>query len=91
MQILINAISDVERQAVANGYLAPGKWNSPDTFGDLDDFHRNIEENGYYNYHQPVALQAQSEREQRKAPLVQIAGKEAGAIHSANILIYIEP
>lgn len=91
MQILINAISDVERQAVANGYLAPGKWNSPDTFGDLDDFHRNIEENGYYNYHQPVALQAQSEREQRKAPLIQIAGKEAGAIHSANILIYIEP
>lgn len=91
MQILINAISDVERQAVANGYLAPGKWNSPDTFGDLDDFHRNIEENGYYNYHLPVALQAQSEREQRKAPLIQIAGKEAGAIHSANILIYIEP
>lgn len=91
MQILINAISDVERQAVSNGYLAPGKWNSPDTFGDLDDFHRNIEENGYYNYHQPVALQAQSEREQRKAPLIQIAGKEAGAIHSANILIYIEP
>ena len=91
MQILINAISDVERQAIANGYLAPGKWNSPDTFGDLDDFHRNIEENGYYNYHLPVALQAQSEREQRKAPLIQIAGKEAGAIHSANILIYIEP
>ncbi len=91
MQILINAISDVERQAVSNGYLAPGKWNSPDTFGDLDDFHRNIEENGYYNYHQPVALQAQSEREQRKAPLIQIAGKEAGAIHSASILIYIEP
>lgn len=91
MQILINAISDVERQAVANGYLAPGKWNSPDTFGDLEDFHRNIEENGYYNYHQPVALQAQAEREQRKAPLIQIAGKEAGAIHSANILINIEP
>lgn len=91
MQILVNAISDVERQAVTNGYLAPGKWNSPDTFGDLEDFHRNIEENGYYNYHQPVALQAQSEREQRKAPLIQIAGKEAGAIHSANILIYIEP
>lgn len=91
MQILINAISDVERQAVTNGYLAPGKWNSPDTFGDLDDFYRNIEENGYYNYHIPVALQAQSEREQRKAPLIQIAGKEAGAIHSANILIYIEP
>lgn len=91
MQILINAISDVEKQAVANGYLAPGKWNGADTFGNLDDFHRNIEENGYYNYHLPVALQQQAEREQRKAPLVQIAGKEAGAIHSAGIMIYIEP
>lgn len=91
MQILINAISDIERQAVANGYLAPGKWNRPDTFGILEDFHRNIEENGYYNYHLPVSLQQQSEREQRKAPLIQVAGKEAGAIHSANIIIYIEP
>lgn len=86
-----NAIRNVCNQAVINGYLAPGTWNSPDTFGDYEDFHRNIREFGYYEYHPPVSEQNQAEREQRQAPLWQIAGKEAGAVHSANILIYIEP
>ena len=91
MQIITNSISTVCQQAVTNGYLAPGKWNSADTFGNYEDFVRNIEENGYYIYHQPVAEQSQTEREARKAPMYQIAGKEAGAVHSANILIYVEP
>lgn len=84
------AIRKVCNQAVANGYLAPGTWNSTDTFGNIDDFNRNIEEFGYYLYQQPVAEQSQTEREQRIAPLLQIAGKEAGAIHSGAILVYIE-
>lgn len=84
------AIRQVCKQAVTNGYLAPGTWNSTDTFGDIDDFNRNIEEFGYYLYQQPVAEQSQTEREQRIAPLLQIAGKEAGAIHSGAILVYIE-
>ncbi len=90
MNLINTAIKEVCGQAVTNGYLAPGKWNSADTFGNLEDFHRNIEEIGYYIYHQPVTEQTQSEREQRKAPLFQIAGKEAGAVHSGNILIYLE-
>lgn len=85
-----NAIEAVCKQAVTNGYLAPGAWNSPDTFGNYDDFIRNISEFGYYYYHTPVSEQAQAEREQRKAPLYSIAGKQAGAVQSANILIYIE-
>ncbi len=84
------AIRQVCKQAVTNGYLAPGTWNSTDTFGDIDDFNRNIEEFGYYLYQQPVAEQSQTEREQRIAPLLQIAGKEAGANHSGAILVYIE-
>lgn len=87
---LTKAIRSVCTQGVTNGFIAPGTWNSPDTFGDYDDFFRNIEEFGYYIYHQPVTQQAQSEREERKAPLFQIAVKEAGAVHSANILITIE-
>lgn len=90
LEQLATAIRGVCKQAVTNGYLAPGTWNSPETFGDYDDFLRNITEFGYYQYHQPVAEQLQSEREQRKAPFWQIAGKEAGAVHSASILIYIE-
>lgn len=91
MQKIISAIRGVCNQGVTNGFLAPGTWNSPDTFGDYEDFMRNIEEFGYYIYYQPIAEQAQAEREERQAPLMQIAGKEAGAIHSANILITIEP
>lgn len=90
LEILTKAIRQVCKQAVTNGYLAPGSWNSPDTFGDYDDFYRNIEEFGYYIYHMPVAEQSQTDRQARKAPVYQIAGKEAGAVHSANILIYIE-
>lgn len=90
MNMITTAIKEICNQAVTNGYIAPGKWNSADTFGNLEDFNRNIEEVGYYISHQPVAEQTQSERKQRKAPLFQIAAKEAGAVHSANILIYLE-
>lgn len=90
LEIIRKAIRNVCNQGVTNGFIAPGTWNSPDSFGDYEDFHRNIEEFGYYEYHQPVAEQAQSEREQRKAPLWQIAAKEAGAVHSASIIITIE-
>lgn len=90
LEVITKAIRAVCNYGVTNGFIAPGTWNSPDTFGDIDDFYRNIEEFGYYIYHQPVAEQLQSEREERRAPLFQIAGKEAGAVHSANILVYIE-
>lgn len=90
LEIITKAIRQVCNQAVTNGYLAPGTWNSSDTFGVYEDFHRNIEEYGFYIYHMPVAEQSQTDRQARKAPVYQVAGKEAGAVHSANILIYIE-
>lgn len=91
LEKITKAIRQVCNQGVTNGFIAPGTWNSPDTFGVYEDFYRNIEEFGYYIYHQPVAEQLQSEREQRKAPLFSIAAKEAGSVHQANIIIYIEP
>lgn len=91
MEKVTKAIRGVCNQGVVNGFSAPGTWNSSDTFGSYDDFYRNIEEFGYYIYHQPIAQQLQGEREQRQAPLYQIAAKEAGAVHSANIIITIEP
>lgn len=90
LEIITKAIRQVCNQAVTNGYLAPGTWNSSDTFGNYEDFMRNIEEFGFYIYHMPVAEQSQTDRAARKAPVYQIAGKEAGAVHKANILIYIE-
>lgn len=90
LEIITKAIRQVCNQAVTNGYLAPGTWNSSDTFGNYEDFMRNIEEFGFYIYHMPVAEQSQTDRAARKAPVYQIAGKEAGAVHSSSILIYIE-
>lgn len=89
MTILKGAYRLVCDRAVRNGYCAPGAWNSADRFGDVEAMLRNIEEVGYYIYSLPVNQQAQTEREERKAPLIQIALKEAGAIHSSNVLVYI--
>ena len=89
MDILKGAYRLVLAQGVRNGYLAPGKWNRVDKFGDIAAFDENIEQTGYYIYSSPVALQSASDRNARKAPLVQIAAKEAGAIHSTSILLYI--
>lgn len=83
------ALSQPLIQGVTAGVIAPGTWNG-DTFGNQQDFLRNIEDNGYYIYSLPIAQQAQAEREAREAPLVQIAIKEAGAIHSSSIIINIE-
>lgn len=87
---LVNAITNVLNQGVINGMIAPGVWNSSDTFGVLEDFHRGIRTFGYYVYFTPIAQQSQAEREARKCPVISIAAKEAGAIEHANILIYLE-
>ena len=89
MTILKGAYRLVCERAVRNGYVAPGAWNSADRFGDVEAMLRNIEEVGYYIYSLPVNQQSQTEREERKAPLIQIAIKEAGAIHSSNVMVYI--
>lgn len=86
---LKNVFAQVLDDAVQNGYVAPGSWTSPDTFGNPADLHRNIRTIGYYIYSEPVASQSQEDREDRKAPLIQIALKEAGAIHTANVRVNI--
>lgn len=90
MSALRNAQGNVCLQFVRNGVLAPGKWNSPQTFGDPETFKKNIQDNGWYIYSTPIALQPQSEREQRIAPLIQCACKRSGAIHEADLMILVE-
>lgn len=89
MTFLKNALARVCEQAVTNGYVANGSWTLPDTFGDPERFLNNILTNGFYIYSQPVVLQDPADRASRKAPLVQIAIKSAGAIHSVDLLINI--
>ncbi|AWI10311.1 DUF3383 family protein [Ereboglobus luteus] len=89
MSLLKGAYRLVCEQALANGFISPGSWNSPELFGDPESLRRNVLERGYYIYSQPVNEQPQADREARKAPLIQIAIKFAGAIHSTNLIIYI--
>lgn len=89
MASLKDAYIQVMNQAVDCGYLAPGAWTSPDTFGDPATLIRNVAQSGFYVYSKPVALQSIADRAARKAPLIQIAGKSAGGINSSNVLVSI--
>jgi hypothetical protein len=89
MNGLKGAYRKVVNQFVANGAFGPGAWNGT-TFGNPEDFIRNISDNGYYIFSSPIAQQTQTVRDSRVAPLVQIAAKSAGAIHSSNVVISIE-
>lgn len=87
---LKNAYAQVCERAIRNGTVAPGTWNTAIPFGDPEDFKRNIEEKGYYIYSIPISQQSQTEREARKAPLVQIALKFASAFHFSEVVITVE-
>lgn len=89
MSGLKSAYDAVLQAGVRNGYLAPGSWNSSTTFGNQTDFLNNITNSGYYMYSTPVSQQSQTDRSARKAPLVQIAAKLAGAVHSSSVIVNI--
>lgn len=89
MDVLKGGYRQVCQQAVINGMVAAGSWTSPDTFGNPEDFKRNIAEQGYFIYSQPISQQSTVDREARKAPVVQIALKLAGAVHSSDVIVNI--
>lgn len=72
---------------VRAGVFAPGTWSSPDSFGNIDTFNRNIEQFGFYWLGGLLKDQPQSDRQARKSPVLQVAVKNAGAIHEASIII----
>lgn len=78
-------------QGVANGYMAPGTWTLPFSFGNPQSFASNITSQGYYIVSQPISQQPQSQRILRQAPLVQAAIQEAGAINSSSVIVYVNP
>ena len=91
VSVIKTAIQNILIQGVRNGYIAPGKWNSlSNRFGDLEDFDANVLQHGYYVYSIPVSQQSQADREARKSPLIQIAVKRAGSIHSVSGEVILE-
>lgn len=73
-------------QAVTNGLVAPGVWNGG-AIGQLSA--GDTLTKGYYVYAQPLASQSQADREARKAPVMQVACKLAGAVHYADVQINV--
>lgn len=72
--------------AVNNGFVAPGVWNGPPV-GQINT--GDTLPLGYYVYAPLVSSQNQSDREARKAVPIQILLKEAGAVHSGNVLVTV--
>lgn len=84
--ILLNNATAVCSRYVGNGFLAPGVWNAPG-FGNISQ--GDVLPLGYYVWAPTIALQDPVERAARKSPLIQVAAKCAGAIHTADVLIYV--
>lgn len=89
MNGLKNAYSQICERFIRNGVIAAGTWNSSETFGNPEVFKNNISTRGYYTYSLPITQQSAVEREERKAPLVQIAIKRSGALQTSDVLVLI--
>ncbi|EAA7932880.1 DUF3383 domain-containing protein [Salmonella enterica subsp. enterica] len=83
---LLSSVEQSMDQSVTNGLVAPGVWNGG-PIGQLDS--GDTLTKGYYVYAQPLSEQAQADREARKAPVIQVACKLAGAVHFADVQINV--
>ncbi len=84
---LVATAEKTSRGFVRANVFGPGAWSSPDTFGNIDTFNRNIEQFGFYWLAGLLKDQPQADRVARKSPVIQGAVKNAGAIHSVDIII----
>jgi Protein of unknown function (DUF3383) len=83
---LVNGASAACAQGVVNGLLAAGVWNSGG-FGQLTE--GQWLDKGYYIYAQPIASQAESQRQARISPPIQVAAKLAGAIDTVSVTVTV--
>lgn len=86
VQLLTTTCEAVCSQAVINGLLAPGVWNSAG-FGLLAQ--GDFMPKGYYVYAPRVATQNPADRAARKAPPIQVAAKLAGAVHDVTVAVTV--
>lgn len=87
---LVDQCEKTTREYVRAGVFAPGTWTSTDYFGDRTTFERQIAENGFYFLAGKLSDQSQADRAARKSPVIQGAVKNAGAIHSVDVIINFE-
>jgi len=85
-QLLLTTCESVCNQAVKNGLLAPGVWNSAG-FGQIEQ--GQFLAKGYYIYSDSFKVQQPNDRAARHAMPIQIAAKLAGAIHDINCTVTV--
>lgn len=85
-QLLLTTCESVCSQAVNNGLLAPGVWNSAG-FGQIEQ--GQFLAKGYYIYSDSFKNQQPNDRAARHAMPIQIAAKLAGAIHDINCTVTV--
>lgn len=83
---IIRACNEACDEAVKIGFLAPGQWTGSDILNLSTD---DILPNGYLCQSEPYSEQSSADREARKAMPVYVAIKEAGAVHSVVIGVYV--
>ena len=81
-QLLLTTSESVCAQAVNNGLLAPGVWNSGG-FGQITQ--GDFLPKGYYVWSASFDQQDPADRAARRAMPIQIAAKLAGAIHDIQV------
>jgi hypothetical protein len=86
MSILTNTVDGVCSLFVRNGFVGPGIWSAPG-FGTLTQ--GQLLNLGYYVWAPSIGDQSLADRAARIAPLIQVAAKCAGAIHKADVLIFV--
>lgn len=86
--LIATAIEAACVAAVNNGFLGAGVWNAAG-FGQL--VQGGFLSKGYYVYTPPISTQSQSDRTLRKSVPFQVAAKLAGAVHTVNVLISVNP
>lgn len=85
---IVDGVEGVCSRFVRVGVFAPGTWSNPATFGVLEIFELNVLQKGYYVLAGALDEQTTADRQARKSPVIQTAVKNAGAIHSADIIIF---
>lgn len=85
-QQIANTIEGSCDAAVNNGLFGPGTWTNTG-FGQLKQ--NDFLPKGYYVFAPPLSAQSQADREARKSVTFQIAAKLAGAVHTVDLLIYV--
>lgn len=83
---IVHAINSACESSVVRGFLAPGEWTGVNV---LNLSTGDYLPKGYMVQSESLADQSDADRQARKSPSMYVAIKEAGAVHSVLIGVYV--